>query len=95
MLIEIGVAKGSVLGSVLYLLYSNDVPTILCSTATFADDSAIMAVRESVESSTIKLQFALNKVAIWTKKARIKLFETKSTHIYFKDKRIYITTSFH
>jgi hypothetical protein len=43
------------LGPGLYLLYINDLPTTLYSTtATFADDTAVMAVGESNENSTIK-----------------------------------------
>jgi hypothetical protein len=42
--------------------------------ATFADDTAI---EETVESSTRKLQSAANKIAIWTRKWRIKLNESK------------------
>jgi hypothetical protein len=87
--IIIGVHQGSVLGPVLYLLYINDLPTILYSTtATFANDTAVMAVGESNENSTKKLQSALNKIAIWTKKWRIKLNESKSVHIDFTNKRI-------
>jgi ABC-type dipeptide/oligopeptide/nickel transport system ATPase component len=38
--------------------------------ATFADDTAVMAAGETVEGSTRKLQSAVNKVAIWTRKLR-------------------------
>jgi hypothetical protein len=41
--------------------------------ATFADDTAVVAIGETVESSTRKLQSVVNKVAIWTGKWRIKL----------------------
>jgi hypothetical protein len=67
-LIKAGDPQGSVLGPVLYLLYINDVPTTSNSTmATFADDTAVIAVGEAVENSTKKLQTAVNKVAFCTR----------------------------
>jgi hypothetical protein len=56
--------------------------------ATFADDTAGMAIGETVEISTGKLQSAVNKFAIWTRKWRIKLNESKSVHIHFTNKKI-------
>jgi hypothetical protein len=47
-----------------------------------------MAVGESNENLTKKVQSALNKIAIWTKKWRIKLNESKSVHIDFTNRRI-------
>jgi len=41
--------------------------------ATFADDTAIMAVGDSVEEATKILQRAANKVNSWTRKWLIKL----------------------
>jgi hypothetical protein len=74
------------------LLYINDLPaTLYSTTATFADDTAVIAVGESSldsPNSTKKFQSALNKIAIWTKKWRIKLNESKSVHIDFTNKRI-------
>jgi hypothetical protein len=56
--------------------------------ATFADDTALMAIGETVESSSIKLGSAANKVAIWTRRWRIKLNESKSVHIDFTNNKI-------
>jgi hypothetical protein len=56
--------------------------------ATFADDRAVMAIGVTVESSTRKLQSAVNKFAIWTSKWRIKLNESKSVHIDFINNKI-------
>ena len=51
--------------------------------ATFADDTAIMAVGESFEEATEKLQRAVDKVNNWTRKWLIKLNETKSVNVDF------------
>ena len=70
-------------------MYTCDIPEIENNTiATFADDTAIMAVGHNNEESTEKLQIAVNQIYNWTKKWRIKLNETKSVHIDFTNKRI-------
>lgn len=86
--IHAGVPQGSVLGPVLYLLYTCDIPELENNTiATFADDTAIMATGVTHEEAVEEVQKAINKISGWTDKWRIKLNESKSIHIDFTNKK--------
>ena len=79
--------QGSVLGPVLYLLYTIDLPKLENSiVATFADDTVILVVGSSNEESTVQLQTAINQKQKWTKKWHIQLNESKSVHIIFTNR---------
>jgi hypothetical protein len=69
---EAGVPQRSVLGSILYLIYTNDLPTSDSTTATFADVTTIFATQEDPATASMKLQATINKIADWAKKWRIK-----------------------
>jgi hypothetical protein len=56
--------------------------------ATFADNTAVMAIRETVEISTRQLQSAVNKLAICIRKWRMKLNESKWINIDFTNTKI-------
>lgn len=86
--INSGVPQGSVLGPILYLLHTADMPTTENTlTATFADDTAILASHESPEIASRNLQISLNRVQNWMRIWRVKVNETKSTHVTFTLRR--------
>lgn len=86
--ITAGVPQGSVLGPILYLLYTRDIPITEATMATFADDTAILATAKNINDSTSKLQKATNLICNWTKKWRIKLNEAKSIQVNFTNLKV-------
>jgi len=68
-----GVPQGSVLGSLLFVLYVNDIAeTIQCDLEVFADDTKIYSIIETIED-IVKLQQDLNKLQDWLKLSLLSL----------------------
>ena len=79
-----GVPQGSILGPTLYSIFTADLPvTDQTLTATYADDTAILASHTDPNMATRHLQLHLDKLEHRLKRWRIRANETKSAHITF------------
>jgi hypothetical protein len=83
-----GVPQGSILGPLLYTIYTADLPksnkTIL---STFADDTAIFTIHPDPAIASQNLQDHLHNIETWTRKWKLKINEHKSSHITFSLRR--------
>jgi len=90
-----GIPQGSILGPLLYTIYTADIPqsntTIL---STFADDTAVFTTHPDPTLASANLQ-DLRTTENWTRKWRLKINETKSSHITFTLRRGHCPPSVH
>ena len=64
--ISAGVPQGSVMGPILYILFTADLPVSSDGLiGTFANDTAALAVDLDPKKTSAKLQNILNKITAW------------------------------
>ena len=86
--IHAGVPQGRVIGPLLYLIFTSDLPTdSKVFTFTYADDTAILFSHSNPKEASKKLQNHLLLIEQWLLKWRIRVNENKSTHVTFTLRR--------
>jgi hypothetical protein len=82
--IKAGVPQGSVLRSILYVLYTSDLPTSTNTTlGKFADYTVILSVNDDTRRAASDLQYHLNTLQTLFEKWRIRINENKSCSMTF------------
>jgi hypothetical protein len=69
-----GVPQGSVLGPILYILDTSDLPTMPNTVmGTFADDTAMLSSHHNIIIAASYIQEHLDQLQLWMNKWRVKV----------------------
>ena len=92
-----GIPQGSVLGPILFVIFINDLPDVVSSTAKiFADDTKLFRAIRIVEDHEV-LQQDLDNLVEWSNKWQLGFNETKckSLHLGSSNQRLNYQMNFH
>ena len=85
--IPAGVPQGSVLGPLLFLIYTIDLPSACTNSNTkcsqFADDTALIATHQSRLTSELSLQSAVSAAATWLRRWHLLVNASKTVTLSF------------
>ena len=81
--ITYGVPQGSILGPTLFVIYINDLPSVITHSIIFmyADDTALTVSRKETKAASILIQRDLNKVNQWMCSNKLNLNAKKSQYL--------------
>ena len=82
--ITAGLPQGGVLGPLLYLMCTADIPTLSDTTlARFADDFTVISPHANYNVATSRLQVAVTETVNWTTRWKIKMNTGKTVQVDF------------